>query len=193
MADFLPLVGFVFFGLFSPGPNVILITTSGARFGMRATLPHVAGVVLGVGVIAGAVGLGLGALLTAYPTLTLALKITAFLWIVWMACGLWSARPVSRRKTDRPFTLIEATLFQWVNPKIWAVALSAMAYVQDTSPPITAVTLALVFSCTNLFVCLFWARAGTWLSFLRNSPRAWLVFMRIMAVGLVFFAGAVFL
>ena len=44
-----PLYGFVFLGLFSPGPNVVLLTASGARFGFRASLPHLLGVVVGVG------------------------------------------------------------------------------------------------------------------------------------------------
>jgi threonine/homoserine/homoserine lactone efflux protein len=77
LADLIPLFGFVFFGLFSPGPNVILLTTSGARFGFRPTLPHILGVALGVGIIAGVVGFGLGTILAAFPSLTMALKIIA--------------------------------------------------------------------------------------------------------------------
>lgn len=51
-----PLYGFVFFGLFSPGPNVVLLTASGARFGLTRTLPHLFGVVVGVGITAGLTG-----------------------------------------------------------------------------------------------------------------------------------------
>lgn len=83
-----PLYAFVFLGLFSPGPNVILLTASGARFGFRATLPHVAGVVIGVGIVAGMTGLGIGAILVAQPTLQYALKIAAAAWIAWMAVAL---------------------------------------------------------------------------------------------------------
>ena len=71
------LIGFVFLGLFSPGPNVILLTTSGARFGFRATLPHLLGVALGVGFIAFVTGLGLGALIEAFPALRIVLMIIA--------------------------------------------------------------------------------------------------------------------
>ena len=194
MAEFYPLFGFVFFGLFSPGPNVILLTASGARFGFRATVPHILGVAFGVGVIAGVTALGVGAMLKAAPGLTLVLKIIAFLWILWMAWGLWHAKPVSKRQTkDRPFTLIEAVLFQWVNPKIWAVALSAMAFVEGMAVTTQATALAGSFSGINLFVCMFWTAAGAALSYLLTNPAAWSVFMRTMAIALVFFSGLVFL
>ncbi|EPX82460.1 LysE family translocator [Salipiger mucosus] len=88
-----PLYAFVFFGLFTPGPNVILLTASGARFGIRPTLPHLFGVVVGVGVTAGLTGLGIAALLRQAPMLELGLKIAASLWILWMAWGRLDRRP----------------------------------------------------------------------------------------------------
>lgn len=88
-----PLYGFVFLGLFSPGPNVILLTASGARFGFRRTVPHILGVALGVGVIAGLTGLGLAALLFSLPGLGMALRLVAFGWILWMAWQLAHRAP----------------------------------------------------------------------------------------------------
>lgn len=187
------LIGFVFLGLFSPGPNVILLTASGARFGFRATLPHILGVAAGVGVTAGVTGLGVGAMLQAAPALTLTLKIIACLWILWMAYRLWGAKPARADGTDRPFTFVEAVLFQWVNPKVWAVALAATAYVSDLPAIGQAQALALAFSVLNLGVCIFWTSAGHLLSKLLINPKLWQAFMRIMAVALVLFSGLVFL
>lgn len=187
------LLGFVFFGLFSPGPNVILLTASGARFGFRRTLPHLLGVALGVGVIAFVTGLGLGTLIEAFPALRLVLMIVAALWILWMAWKLWNAKPAQARDTDRPFTFVQAVLFQWVNPKIWAVATSALAIIPDLPALTQAVTLALAFSGINLGVCLFWTYAGSLLRALLADPSKWQIFMRIMAVALAVFSGLVFL
>lgn len=187
------LIGFVFLGLFSPGPNVILLAASGARFGFRRTVPHLLGVALGVGVIAGFTGLGVGALLAAMPALRTVLMIIAASWILWMAWKLWQAHAGTARATDRPFTFVQAVLFQWVNPKIWAVALSASAMVADYSPVSQAITLALVFSGTNLGVCLFWTAAGSLLRTLLSDPVKWRIFMRAMAVALALFSGLVFL
>lgn len=187
------LIGFVFLGLFSPGPNVILLTASGARFGFRPTLPHLFGVALGVGIIAFFTGLGLGALIAAAPAMRLVLMFIASLWILWMAWNLWHAQPTKSKGADRPFTFLEAVLFQWVNPKIWAVAVTASAMVSDVAPLLQALILAAVFSATNLGVCLFWTYAGSLLKFLLNDPAKWRIFMRIMAVVLAIFSGLVFL
>jgi threonine/homoserine/homoserine lactone efflux protein len=188
------MMTYVFVGLFSPGPNVVLLTASGARFGFRATVPHILGVALGVGVIAGLAGLGIGGLILAAPRMIIGLKVVAALWILWMAWGLWQAKPVTKRDTgDRPFTFVQAVMFQAVNPKIWAVALVATSYLVAFPPVQQAAYLAASFSGINLFVCLFWAWAGTLLSLLLNTPKAWVVFMRIMAVALAIFSLAVFL
>lgn len=189
----LALIGFVFFGLFSPGPNVIMLTASGARFGFRPTLPHILGVAFGVGITAGVTGLGVGTLLVQQPALTLALKIAASLWILWMAWKLWNAKPAQETDADRPFTFLEAVLFQWVNPKVWAVALSASAYVTEFSPLVQAQQLGMTFACLNLGVCLFWTAAGHLLSVLLKNEALWQAFMRVMALALVFFSALVFL
>lgn len=181
-----PLYLFVFAGLFSPGPNVILLTASGARFGFMATLPHVLGVALGVGVIAGVTGLGVGALLQQQPQIKTVLQIVAAAWILWMAAKLWQA-PLAKTTSDqdRPFRFFQAVLFQWINPKIWAVAIAASsAYSAGLGPWGEAMRLAVAFSGVNLFVCLFWSFAGSLLVMLLRAPAAWRVFMRGMAVAL---------
>ncbi len=187
------LAVFVFAGLFSPGPNVVLLTASGARFGFRATVPHVLGVATGVGVTAGLTGLGLGALLLAYPALTLALRLIAAGWILWLAWKLFRATRTSRAEAgDRPFTFIEAVAFQWVNPKVWAVALAASAFVATRGPAEAGAALALAFSCINLGVCLFWTSAGHLLGRLLSDERLWRAFMTGMAALMAASAALIF-
>ena len=189
-----PLHFFVFAGLFSPGPNVILLTASGARFGFQRSLPHVFGVALGVGITAGLTGFGIGAILQAAPALELVLKIIAAAWILYMAYKLWVAQASSEPEArDRPFTFVEAVLFQWVNPKIWAVAVAATSYTDGASPLEAAFLLATAFSGINLGVCLFWSFAGSLLTYLLKTPLAFRVFMRGMAALLAFSALLVFL
>ena len=68
------LIGFVFFGLFSPGPNVILLTASGARFGFRGALPMVTGVLFGKQFIIWPIGFGVMGVIAGTPWLFTALK-----------------------------------------------------------------------------------------------------------------------
>lgn len=188
-----PLYGFVFLGLFSPGPNVILLTASGARFGFGPTLPHLAGVVIGVGITAGLTGAGIGAALATMPRLEMLLRLAAAGWILYMAWRLWFARRPDADPAARPMSFIEAVLFQWINPKVWAVALAAAsAYPGGLSPVWEGARLGSAFSGINLGVCLFWTAAGTLLAYLLHSPLAWRVFNRVMATALAAFAALLF-
>jgi threonine/homoserine/homoserine lactone efflux protein len=187
-----PLYWFVFVGLFSPGPNVILLSTSGARFGARATWPHIAGVVIGVGIIGGLVGFGTGAILETRPELGLAFQVISFFWILWLAYSLLTSGGKKAGKTARPFKLVEAVLFQWINPKVWAVALAASAgFSLGLAPLQEAVRLATALAGINLFVCIFWVYSGALLGRLLNSERAWRTFRIIMATALALSAVAV--
>ena len=189
-----PLYGIVFFGLFSPGPNVILLTTSGARFGFRASLPHLLGVVVGVGITAGLTGAGIGAALAAAPRLELALKIASALWILYMAWGLWQSNPKEKKATDRPMRFHEAVLFQWVNPKVWAVAMAAASgYASGGSALFEGLRIGSAFSGINFGVCLFWTSTGALLTYLLATPLAWRIFNRTMATALAAFSVLIFL
>ncbi len=180
-----PLYAFVLAGLFSPGPNVILITSSGARFGVRRTLPHIAGVVVGVGITAALTAFGIGAVLLYAPLLSLSLKLVAAAWILWMAWKLAKAAPGAANSDLHPFTFTQAVLFQWINPKVWAVALAASAgFASDLPLGWEALRIGSAFSGLNLFVCLFWSSAGTFLAYLLITPQAWRVFNVLMAIAL---------
>ena len=176
------LILFVFAGLFSPGPNVILLTASSAHLGFRRTVPHVLGVACGVGVTAGLTGLGLGALLNAAPVLKLVLQIVSTSWILYLAVKLfWATRAKRQEAGDAPFTFLQAVLFQWVNPKVWAVALAASAFVAEQGPIAAGTALAIAFSGINLCVCLFWSSTGHLLGRLLSDERLWRTFMTVMA------------
>jgi|TARA_B110000908_G_scaffold79170_1_gene94880 threonine/homoserine/homoserine lactone efflux protein len=184
MSASIPLIIFALVGLFSPGPNVVMLTASGARFGFRATLPHLLGVPIGTGLIAAASALGLSAILLAAPNLKLAFQILAALWILWLAYKTAQAgRAGKAEDRGRPFRFHEAILFQAINPKVWAITLAASAgFGIGLSAPLEALRLLIVFSAVNLGVCLFWTTIGHLLSGFLNSERVWRGFMTTMAI-----------
>jgi len=180
------LYGFVLVGLFTPGPNVIMLTTSGVRFGFLRSLPHLFGVVVGVGITAGVTALGVGVLVTASPILNSVLRLAAVAFILWMAWGYWTAagRPrAAGAPEDRPLSFLGAAAFQWINPKVWTIAFAASAgYGAGMTPLWEALRLGTAFSSINLGVCLFWTSAAALLAALLTAPRVWRVFLRAMAL-----------
>lgn len=179
----LPLLLFVFAGLFSPGPNVVMLTASGARFGFRATVPHLLGVPVGTGVLAAANALGLGAVLLAMPALKLTFQVIAAVWILWLAWRIAQAGRAGRTADrGRPMRFLEAVGFQAVNPKIWAVTFAAVAgFGIGLPPPQEALRQFTFFAGVNLAVCLFWTSAGHVLAPLLARARVWRAFMMGMA------------
>lgn len=190
-----PLYAFVFAGLFSPGPNVVMLIASGARFGFPATVPHILGVAAGVGITAGLTGFGLAEVLLRLPVLTLVLKAAAAAWILYLAWRLFqSTRLAEADKDARPFTFFQAVLFQWVNPKVWAIALAAAAGFGGGGVPLEeGVRLAIAFAGVNFFVCVFWTGTGHGLTRVLSRPALWRGFMTLMAAALAFSAVLVFL
>lgn len=112
---------------FTPGPNNLMLMTSSAKFGIGRTVPHAFGIVLGFPFMVFAVGLGLGELFTLFPALKTVLKFVAAAYFLWMAWHLLGLKIGETGGTERPMTTLEAALFQWVNPKAWAMATSFVA------------------------------------------------------------------
>lgn len=112
---------------FTPGPNNLMLMTSAAKFGATRTLPHAMGIVLGFPFMVFAVGLGLGEVFTFFPVLKTILKYLAAAYFLWMAWHLLGLKIGTVGSSERPMTLIEAALFQWVNPKAWVMATSFVA------------------------------------------------------------------
>ena len=188
-----PLYPFLFLAVFSPGPNIILVTASGARFGFRRTLPHILGVLLGVALIAACAAGGVAQALLAAPGLRVVLAFISVGWMVYLAYGIWVSDPPSADLSARPMTFGQAVLFQCVNPKLWAVCLTAAtAYPAGLPPMQEAFRLSLGITGINSFALTFWSFAGAVLSLLLQQPSAWRSFARGMSVALLLVALSVF-
>lgn len=112
---------------FTPGPNNLMLMTSAAKFGARRTVPHAVGISLGFAFMVGVVGLGLGEIFAAYPLVKTVLRYVAAAYFLWMAWHLLGLRIGAQNGRRRPMLAYEAALFQWVNPKAWALAVSLVS------------------------------------------------------------------
>ena len=166
----------------------MMLLASGVNFGFRRTIPHMLGIGGGFLVLLLAVGLGLGAVLTAFPPLFVALKIAGGLYLLWIAWKIGSARALGEggRSGARPMTFLEAAAFQWVNPKAWVMAISAMAaYTTEERYLFTVLVVAFAFAVVNLPSVSTWAGFGSVLREWLSHPVRLKWFNVIMAVLLV--------
>ena len=171
----------------TPGPNNLMLLASGVNFGFRRTIPHMLGISLGFVIMAIPVGFGLGALFMAVPGLHLMLKVAAGVYMLYLAWRIASASVVGEARANaRPLTFLEAAAFQWVNPKAWTMALTAVsAYTLPADPIVSLLVVAAVFGAINLPSVGSWTLLGMQLRRFLNDPVRLRVFNVTMAVILV--------
>ena len=107
-------------------------------------------------------GLGLGALLSAYPALHTALKVAGAAYLLYLAWRIARSRSLGGGgDQSRPMSFLEAAAFQWVNPKAWVLAVTAMAVYTDPAQPFLSVAIvAIAFTLVNLPSVSSWAGFG---------------------------------
>lgn len=171
---FLALIVFAFVTSITPGPNNFMLLASGVNFGFWRTLPHMCGIGVGFFTLLLGVGLGLGAVLTAYPQLHLALKVAGGAYLLYLAWKIAMSRSLGEKEGGtRPMTFLEAAAFQWVNPKAWVMAVTAMAVYADPARPfLTMLLVATAFALVNFPSVSCWAGFGVALrGFLADPAR----------------------
>lgn len=151
----------------TPGPNNVMLTSSGAVFGFRRTLPHIFGISVGFPLMILSVGLGLGSVLTTDPQLHRGLKYLGMAYMLWLAFRIATAKrtgeATSSGRQSRPLTFIEALLFQWVNPKAWITAVAAIGTFAGLGHDVwrPAAETAVIFMVVTLPIVSLWAGLGT--------------------------------
>ena len=182
----LSLVTFAFATSITPGPNNMMLLASGVNFGFARSGPHMLGISLGHALMVFLVGLGLAGVFAAEPRLATALKTAAVGYMLWLAWKIATAAPPREGQVGgRPFTFVQAAAFQWVNPKAWAMALTATTvYAPGTGWGAMAVVAA-VFAAVNLPSVAVWAAIGQGLPQWLAVPARLRVFNAVMAVLLV--------
>ena len=141
----------------------MMLMASGANFGMARSVPHVAGISIGFAVMIVLVGFGLAQLFDLYPVLHTVLKVTAALYMTWLAWKIATAAPKIDAPEDvgKPFTFMQAALFQWVNPKAWAMALTTVTvYMPESLGILAPVIVALLFQIMGVPCMVAWNVLG---------------------------------
>jgi threonine/homoserine/homoserine lactone efflux protein len=182
---FIAFVVFATVMFFTPGPNNIMLLSSGLTYGFRRTLPHVAGITIGFAFMIGAVGLGLGTIFITYPVLQTILKYGGAAYLLYLAAAIAMSGPVTPGQDDRrgPMTFWGAAMFQWINVKGWVMVIGTItAYAGIASFPWNITIQVMLSLLLGVVSCSVWALFGTAFRPILTSPKAVRAFNIAMAV-----------
>ena len=181
------LIAFVMFAtvmFFTPGPNNIMLLSSGLTYGFRPTIPHIMGITIGFAFMVGAVGLGLGTIFITYPVLQTILKYAGVAYLIYLAAAIAMSDPVTPGQDNQrgPMTFWGAALFQWVNVKGWVMVIGTItAYAAIAAYPWNIAIQVGSSLLLGVVSCSAWALFGSALRPVLTSEGAVRAFNIVMA------------
>jgi threonine/homoserine/homoserine lactone efflux protein len=182
------LLAFVVFAAvmyFTPGPNNVMLLSSGLTYGFRRTLPHITGIVIGMAFMIAAVGVGLGTVFIAYPLLQTILKYAGAAYLIYLAAAIaMSGAAKSDSAIGRgPMTFWGAAVFQWINIKGWVMVIGSItAYAAIAAFPWNIVIQTVIVLVVGVPATVAWALFGSALRPVLSSPTAIRAFNIVMAI-----------
>ncbi len=184
---FTALLSYSFINSVTPGPNNIMLASSGVNFGFKRTIPHFMGVYLGFILMLTIVCFGLGEVFTRFPQIQPILKYVGSAYLLYLAWRIFRSSSISNASVGKPLSFFEAALFQYINPKAWILA-GTIPSAFVTSGQITSIDVLYLVgghAMVSLPAILFWVIAGTQLRRLLSTPRTLMIFNTVMALLLV--------
>ena len=170
---FYALATFILISSITPGPNNLMLMASGTNFGMRRTLPHMLGICSGVMIMIGLVSLGISRIFEQYSLSMTILKFFSVAYLLYLAYKIATSKTVGNADTinAKPFTIIQAMLFQWINPKAWAMCLSIITVYQlPHDLQFKGLYMIAIFTLINMPSIACWAFMGTRIRRFLNHP-----------------------
>ncbi len=180
------LMTFAFVSSITPGPNNLMLMASGANFGFRLSVPHMLGIGIGFTLMVVLVGAGLVQVFDRFPVSYTVLKVASVVYLVYLAWKIAHAAPVqSGGAAGKPMTFLQAASFQWVNPKAWAMALTATTAYTPDQTFYAVLIVASVFGAINLPSVSAWTILGQQMARVLTNPRRLVIFNWTMAALLI--------
>ncbi|WP_299492803.1 LysE family translocator [uncultured Shewanella sp.] len=154
---------FAFFYAITPGPSNITLMASGVNFGFRRSCPQLLGIGVGFPSLVLVTGFGLSGFFHDYPVVQMAIKYVGIAYLLYLAwCIANSRTKVDPDKKVKPFSFIQSASLQWINPKAWVAALTAIATFTSSTQAIDkqVIMISVVFLLVTLPCALLWLYSG---------------------------------
>lgn len=181
------LITFAFVSSITPGPNNIMLMTSGVNFGLKRSIPHLLGVNFGFTLMIFLVGTGVSGIFEAYPVVRQVLQVVSVIYLVYLSSKIMMTKQAAVKDNEKsaPMSFVQAVLFQWVNPKGWSMALTAVTLYSASNRVMDILVTALLFGLMNFPAVMSWVFFGTKLRKLIERPTFLRAFNISMGLGLL--------
>ena len=181
------LIVYYFIMFATPGPNNAMLTASGMKFGYLRTLPQIIGIPLGHFIQITLVCYGLGNVFIKFPQIQFYMKFLCFVYLLYLSWKMLGSISVTKKETGRPLKFYEASLFQFINPKAWTVAIAAVSGFFPSDENFFVATMFL--AVTAPFVCIpsisLWALFGNSLRIFVSNTKTKKIIEYILAILLI--------
>ncbi len=167
----------------TPGPANMVVMASGARFGFRASMPFLGGVILGKQLIIWPIGLGVLTILSSDSLAFQALRWLSVLYIVWLAWRIAGTRISVQDPQDTAPPFVAGLIVHPLNPKAWALIVGALTnFTVAGATPLAATTAAAItFLVLQIGLQSMWTMAGVGIARLIGGTTSEVWLMRILA------------
>ncbi len=185
---YLALILFAFSAAITPGPNNVMLMSSGLNYGVKKSLPHLFGICFGFPVMVLLIGVGLGSVFERFPITHTIIQILGILYLLYLAWIIATTKTHDIHTTkSNPLSFWQAALFQWINPKAWIMATGAIATYTTISTNIyqQISIIALIFFITAVPSAATWLIFGAKLKHFLQNPKHQHIFNIVMALLLV--------
>lgn len=138
----------------TPGPANMAMLATGARYGFRAAIPFMFGVLFGKQLIIWPIGFGLMELANQVPMLFNALKYASAAYIIWLAWKVANLRLNPGGASDAAPGFKAGLIIHPLNPKAWAMITAGFTNFVDPGTPAfqaTAVIAIVLFAVQAVF------------------------------------------
>ncbi|WP_087016057.1 LysE family translocator [Thaumasiovibrio subtropicus] len=175
MSLFVVWVGVMFPLVFSPGPANIVFAASGAKVGVKRSLPLIAGVDTVFLLKSVMVGFGLGELLSRFPNTLNVMQLLGSLYLVYMAIQFAKPNTQDARETRSSLGFVDGVIVQALNSKGWLMVLLMFTLFSEQATnefgQYGIVMLIVWLAILNIGTHIIWVALGDLLSRVSQSPR----------------------
>ncbi|MEM1155491.1 MAG: LysE family translocator [Pseudomonadota bacterium] len=170
--DMAALFAFVLVATIAPGPNNLMLVANAANFGVRRSISYMAGVATGTASMILVLGVGMDQIYEAIPWFQWVLKVLGSAYLLYLAykIGTTKVPPQHTELHGHPIQFWQIFGFQWLNPKAWTIAITAVAFLEQSNNWYDVLTIAIIFFILSVFSSVVWALVGSSLSRLLADP-----------------------